>query len=101
MWLLFKAVSSVIFITKSGMASAQSSPGVSFAEHNSKNSSPDEANLNQNEQRTKFLTMKYGQQEIKLIQKRLKIEFWMDAQLKKLYQVDVSCSGSYYYLLDG
>lgn len=45
---------------------------------------------NQENERTKFLTMKYGQQQIKLIQKRLKVEFWMDEQLNKLYEISVS-----------
>ena len=44
----------------------------------------------QENERRKFLTMKYGQQQIKLIQKRLKVEFWMDEQLNKLYEISVS-----------
>lgn len=44
----------------------------------------------QENERTKYLTMKYGQQQIRLIQKRLKVEFWMDEQLNKLYEITVS-----------
>ncbi|KAF6034839.1 hypothetical protein EB796_006855 [Bugula neritina] len=49
----------------------------------------------QQEDRKKFLTMKYGQKEIKLIQRRLKVEFWMDEELNKLYDIDTS-SGMMY-----
>ena len=49
-----------------------------------------EGKNSQENERRKFLTMKYGQQQIKLIQKRLKVEFWMDEQLNKLYEISVS-----------
>lgn len=41
------------------------------------------------EDRKKILTMKYGAHQMKLIRKRLGVEFWMDDQLKKLYNVQV------------
>lgn len=42
------------------------------------------------EERKKYLTAKYGSQQMKLIRKRLSVEFWIDDQLKKLYNVQVS-----------
>lgn len=41
------------------------------------------------DERKRYLTMKYGQHQIKLIQKRLKVEFWLDAELRKLYDITV------------
>ena len=54
-----------------------------------------EGKNSQENERRKFLTMKYGQQQIKLIQKRLKVEFWMDEQLNKLYEISVSPNWHY------
>jgi len=39
------------------------------------------------EERKKYLTAKYGNQQMKLIRKRLSVEFWIDEQLKRLYNV--------------
>jgi len=50
------------------------------------------------EDRKKFLTMKYGQKEIKLIQRRLKVEFWMDEELNKLYDIDVRLCTTFVYI---
>lgn len=37
------------------------------------------------EQRTKFLTMRYGAHQMKLVRKRLKVEEWLDNELRSLY----------------
>ena len=42
------------------------------------------------EERKKYLTAKYGSQQMKLIRKRLAVEFWIDEELKKLYNIVVS-----------
>lgn len=44
----------------------------------------------QTEEQKKYLTMKYGQSQIRLIQRRLKVEFWVDAELNRLYGIAVS-----------
>lgn len=41
------------------------------------------------EERKKYLTAKYGSQQMKLIRKRLFVEFWIEEELKKLYDVQV------------
>lgn len=77
------------------MASARSPPAataVSFTENKNNGTDLSVEDVKQQEQKTKFLTMKYGQNQIRLIQKRLKIEFWIDAELKTLYSIDVSTS---------
>lgn len=38
--------------------------------------------------RQKYLTAKYGQDQMKLIRKRLAVEDWMDLKLRKLYDVE-------------
>jgi hypothetical protein len=43
--------------------------------------------------REKYLTAKYPNHQMALIKKRLKVEFWIDEQLKYLYQVSGSPSG--------
>lgn len=84
-------VKSFINLEKGSMATSRApSTTVKFTDNNANSATTEDPSVNQNEQRTKFLTMKYGQNEIKLIQKRLKIEFWMDAELKQLFEVDVS-----------
>ncbi|CAF0850428.1 unnamed protein product [Didymodactylos carnosus] len=37
--------------------------------------------------REKYLTAKYPQQQMQLIRKRLKVEFWVDDQLRYLYDI--------------
>ncbi|CAF1526311.1 unnamed protein product [Rotaria magnacalcarata] len=37
--------------------------------------------------REKYLTAKYPQQQMQLIRKRLKVEFWLDDQLRSLYDI--------------
>ncbi|CAF0807484.1 unnamed protein product [Adineta ricciae] len=37
--------------------------------------------------REKYLTAKYPQQQMQLIRKRLKIEFWLDDELRMLYNI--------------
>ncbi|CAF1567364.1 unnamed protein product [Rotaria sp. Silwood1] len=39
------------------------------------------------DEREKYLTAKYPQQQMQLIRKRLKIEFWLDDQLRFLYDI--------------
>ncbi len=34
---------------------------------------------------------KYPQQQMQLIRKRLKVEFWVDDQLRSLYDIKVNC----------
>ncbi|CAF0777649.1 unnamed protein product [Didymodactylos carnosus] len=43
--------------------------------------------------REKYLTAKYPQQQMQLIRKRLKVEFWVDDQLRNLYDIkdDSAC----------
>ena len=43
-----------------------------------------------NERKKKFLTAKYGQHQMSLIKKRLRVEMWMYEQLQILYDVEVS-----------
>ncbi|CAF0806392.1 unnamed protein product [Rotaria sordida] len=38
-------------------------------------------------EREKYLTAKYPQQQMQLIRKRLKVEFWLDDQLRSLYDI--------------
>ncbi|UJR09061.1 hypothetical protein I4U23_013309 [Adineta vaga] len=38
-------------------------------------------------EREKYLTAKYPQQQMQLIRKRLKVEFWLDDQLRILYDI--------------
>ncbi|CAF1079304.1 unnamed protein product [Rotaria magnacalcarata] len=38
-------------------------------------------------EREKYLTAKYPQQQMQLIRKRLKVEFWLDDQLRFLYDI--------------
>jgi len=38
-------------------------------------------------EREKYLTAKYPQQQMQLIRKRLKVEFWVDDQLRSLYDI--------------
>ncbi|UJR37157.1 hypothetical protein I4U23_029867 [Adineta vaga] len=38
-------------------------------------------------EREKYLTAKYPQQQMQLIRKRLKVEFWVDDQLRLLYEI--------------
>jgi hypothetical protein len=54
---------------------SSSKGGVGFRMHNEE----------YQEERKKYLTAKYGSQQMKLIRKRLSVEFWIDEQLKKLY----------------
>ncbi|XP_067938412.1 protein phosphatase 1 regulatory subunit 14A-like isoform X2 [Watersipora subatra] len=80
------------------MASARSPPAataVSFTENKNNGTDLSVEDVKQQEQKTKFLTMKYGQNQIRLIQKRLKIEFWIDAELKTLYSIDESSGETY------
>ncbi|CAF0971705.1 unnamed protein product [Rotaria sordida] len=39
------------------------------------------------DEREKYLTAKYPQQQMQLIRKRLKVEFWLDDQLRFLYNI--------------
>ncbi|CAF3159041.1 unnamed protein product [Rotaria sp. Silwood2] len=39
------------------------------------------------DEREKYLTAKYPQQQMQLIRKRLKVEFWLDDQLRFLYDI--------------
>ena len=50
----------------------------------------DEEKWEKKDERKKFLTMKYGQHQLKLIQKRLKVEFWLDIELRDMFEIEVS-----------
>lgn len=39
--------------------------------------------------RKRNLTMKYGQEQRKIVQRRLKVERWLDEELNKLYGITV------------
>jgi hypothetical protein len=41
------------------------------------------------DEREKYLTAKYPNHQMALIKKRLKVEFWIDEQLKYLFDIDV------------
>lgn len=47
----------------------------------------EETDDEKNAERKKFLTMKYGQHQLRLVQKRLRVEFWIDAELMLLYNI--------------
>lgn len=47
------------------------------------------------ERKKKYLTAKYGQHQMNLIKKRLRVEMWMYEQLQSLYD----CSVSFYHFL--
>ena len=47
------------------------------------------------DEREKYLTAKYPNHQMALIKKRLKVEFWMDEQLKILFNISVSISFSH------
>ena len=42
------------------------------------------------ERKKKYLTAKYGQHQMNLIKKRLRVEMWMYEQLQALYNISVS-----------
>lgn len=42
------------------------------------------------DEREKYLTAKYPNHQMALIKKRLKVEFWIDEQLKILFNITVS-----------
>lgn len=42
------------------------------------------------DEREKYLTAKYPNHQMALIKKRLKVEFWIDEQVKNLFNINVS-----------
>lgn len=44
-----------------------------------------------NDRKKRYLTAKYGQHQMNLIKKRLKVEMWMYEQLQALFQVVSVC----------
>lgn len=42
------------------------------------------------QEKKRNLTMKYGQKQRQLVQKRLRVEYWLDSELTKLYGIVVS-----------
>lgn len=41
------------------------------------------------EDRKKYLTAKYGQHQMRLIRKRLQVEYWVDEELQLIYGVSI------------
>lgn len=58
------------------------------------NFSTDESQIN--ERKKRYLTAKYGQHQMNLIKKRLKVEMWMYEQLQFLYN---SVSGTVCFVI--
>ncbi|KAI2800652.1 hypothetical protein RDWZM_009034 [Blomia tropicalis] len=48
-------------------------------------------NPEMNERKRKYLTAKYGQHQMNLIKKRLKVEMWMYEQLQMLFDTTGDC----------
>ena len=41
------------------------------------------------QEKKRNLTMKYGQKQRQTVQKRLKVEYWLDSELQRLYGIVV------------
>lgn len=83
------ATSSSPGATKSHRTSSTLSPTTSPPHHNrSVNFNTQREAIK--EQKKKYLTAKYGQHQMSLIRKRLKVEDWLDERLRSLYGCKVS-----------
>lgn len=83
------ATSSSPGATKSHRTSSTLSPTTSPPHHNrSVNFNTQREAIK--EQKKKYLTAKYGQHQMSLIRKRLKVEDWLDEKLRSLYGCKVS-----------